>query len=276
MLENVEQRFPVLVGSSSIPLQQFQFSEQMKYVFRVVYQSYLILSTLWLMIQFSLNPLPVSWFAAIIGHLIPLGWFFFLSKGRLANAGFMTLLVYAGSGTAFLISFANVKIDGPENNSYYFALAALIGWLIYDKWYLALPGVQSPDRGSKVDINLVRSTGEAIQPTANQRPFVLFITPGLKDPFGRYYLRQLDEFAWQATERGIEMYPICGDFESSKPIETYQGKAAYISTTKHGKMAENRPGIVVCNEQGEVLGSHFPRDFRKFGGIEWALRFFPS
>lgn len=264
----------------------------MRSIFITLYFVYLLFALIFSVVMFSISPEGIGWFSAIVAHGIPLFWFIFIRLGRLTNHSFVSLLTTAGTGTAFLICLGNNRINGSDNLTAILPAIALIGWLIYDRWYVVdhrktrtmIKGEVFPD------ITFKDADGRDFHLSKSQHPKVLVFYTSPWSSFTKFQQRDFELNSSEFEERGIELYFIGGENGRSNGKGIHflndSGQAqTQLQLSNRQKLPlglsvfgfdhpVHRPHLYILDQNNCFLSEKIVDDIRKLPNSEWVLRFF--
>lgn len=108
----------------------------LKSIFIALYVVYLVVGAFLTIQGFSAENAAVAWWAAMLGHFFPIGWFVYIYTAKLVNHNFVSLLITIASGVCALIATAQFYVIGDVSNTpAILAWIAFSGWLIYNFIY---------------------------------------------------------------------------------------------------------------------------------------------
>ena len=108
----------------------------LKSIFIALYVVYLTVGAFLTIQGFSSENAAVAWWAAMLGHFFPIGWFIYIYTIKLVNHNFVSLLVTIASGVCALIATAQFYVIGDVSSTpANLAWIAFTGWLCYNFIY---------------------------------------------------------------------------------------------------------------------------------------------
>ncbi|MBI1267314.1 MAG: redoxin domain-containing protein [Cryomorphaceae bacterium] len=264
----------------------------MRSIFISLYFIYILVGLMYSAIMFSISPMGIGWFSSIVAHGIPLFWFLFLYLGRLTNHSFASLLTTAGTGTAFLICLGNNRVNGSDDLSAILPAISLLGWLIYDRWYVIDVRPTQPITTSEAfpDITFKDAQGNDFKLSQSQNSKVVIFFSSTWSAFSKFQQKDFEQHILQFKEKGVDLYFISGEQVQSSAsgihFLTDQGQAsAQLRLSNRQGMPigltlvgfhppMHRPHLYLLDPNNQIISEHVTTDFRKLPNSEWALRFF--
>lgn len=264
----------------------------MRSIFISLYFIYIVVGLIYSAIMFSISPMGIGWFSSIVAHGIPLFWFLFVYLGRLTNHSFASLLTTAGTGTAFLICLGNNRVNGSDDLSAILPAISLLGWLIYDRWYVVDVRKTQPMNPGEAfpDITFKDAQGNDFKLSQSQKPKVVVFFSSTWSAFSKFQQKDFERHISQFKEKGVELYFIGGEQVDS-------GASGIHFLTDQGQASEqlklgnrqgmpmglsifgfhppvHRPHLYLLDSNNLFISEHLTTDFRKLPNSDWALRFF--